>query len=200
MTAEHEGSALATFIDMKFRRQTAGDLVDAYGSGANGLNYWLSTATAKIGTTPAGKLNTAEITYIDKTLATAWAKTNAALGAPTNWRTWFRESELHVSVIPYATIEQLPPIDATLPPFKFGPFMSGNAGTLHSDFGQSYSQVVEIGKANLKRSLLMPGQAEQPGPFQLNQIDIHFDSLLKPVPEDRANLEALGNFTLTPLN
>ena len=84
MTAADRNTLVASKLDIRFRRSTAGALTDIFGGAENGLNFFLKTVTAQIAANPAFVPSSDAIAYIDASLASGWQGANA-VGPPSSW-------------------------------------------------------------------------------------------------------------------
>jgi hypothetical protein len=94
--------------------------------------------------------------------------------------------------IPYQrTIpHNLPVVDASLDVVS-PPLACLDQGTIWSQPGNLYSQIVDLSEVDNSRSMMAPGNAED-GPFRTNQLDLWVKGTTHPAPLSRANLESLG--------
>jgi penicillin amidase len=94
--------------------------------------------------------------------------------------------------IPYQRTlpHNLPVVDASLD-FTSPPLACLDTGTLWSQPGNLYSQIVDLSDVDNARSMIAPGNAED-GPFRTNQVDLWVRGTLHPAPLSRARVEALG--------
>lgn len=94
--------------------------------------------------------------------------------------------------IPYErTIpHNLPVVDAALD-FQSPPLTCLDAGTIWSQPGNLYSQIVDLADVDNSRSMIAPGNAES-DPFRTNQADLWVRGTMHPAPLTRIRIELLG--------
>jgi len=94
--------------------------------------------------------------------------------------------------IPYQrTIpHNLPVVDASLD-FVSPPLTCLDQGTIWSQPGNLYSQIVDLSDVDNSRSMMAPGNAED-GRFRTNQVGLWVQGTTHPAPLSRAKLESLG--------
>lgn len=79
-----------------------------------------------------------------------------------------------------------PSLDVVSPPLT-----CLDTGTIWSQPGNLYSQIVDLSDVDNSRSMIAPGNAEE-GLFRTNQLDVWVRGTTHPAPLSRAKLEALG--------
>jgi penicillin amidase len=96
------------------------------------------------------------------------------------------------TAIPYQLTlpHNLPVVDASMD-FTSPPLTCLDTGTIWSQPGNLYSQIVDLSDLDNSRSMIAPGNAED-GPFRTNQVDIWVRGTLHTAPLSRAKVEALG--------
>jgi len=94
--------------------------------------------------------------------------------------------------IPYQrTIpHNLPVVDASLD-FVSPPLTCLDQGTIWSQPGNLYSQIVDLSDVDNSRSMMAPGNSED-GQFRTNQVALWVQGTTHPAPLSRTKLEALG--------
>ncbi len=94
--------------------------------------------------------------------------------------------------IPYqrTTPLDLPVVDASLD-FESPPLTCLDSGTIWSQPGNLYSQIVDLSDVDESRSVMAPGNAED-GAFRTNQVALWVRGGTHPAPLSRAKLVALG--------
>ncbi|MCP5117673.1 MAG: hypothetical protein GY953_43170 [bacterium] len=86
-----------------------------------------------------------------------------------------------------------PQHDLVSPPLACGQF-----GTIWSQKGNSYTQIVDLSDIDNSRAILPPGISEDPeSPFHANQMQIWADGASRPAPISRARIEAIATSTQT---
>ena len=179
-------TALARFTGFRpFRPgQIDRELLDRYGVGDFGLNFFLRDLTERVGGDPAATITPEEAFFVDAGLRDGWNLINLILGPdPVVWGNWYLATQINGNVRKWDPTERvwvpnqnrnvnLPPLDPTTIPV--GPIKVSLALTLFSQFGQVYSQWLELGSPfhGVRESLLALGQSEIPGSaHELDQLD-----------------------------
>jgi penicillin amidase len=110
-----------------------------------------------------------------------------------------RGSAQEIHVMPYQQNGpmQFPPIN---PAFDLAspPLVCGQVGTIWSQKGNSYTQIVDLADIDNSRAILPPGISEDPdSPFHTDQIDLWVAGATRPAPLSRAAVEAIAVSRIT---
>lgn len=94
--------------------------------------------------------------------------------------------------IPYQRTppHNLPVVDASLD-CTSPPLTCLDTGTIWSQPGNLYSQIVDLADVDRSRSMIAPGNAED-SPYRTNQVDLWVRGTMHPAPLSRAKVEAPG--------
>ena len=78
------------------------------------------------------------------------------------------------------------------------PLMCGQSGTIWSQKGNSYTQIVDLADVDDSRAVLPPGISEDPeSPFRANQVQIWAAGGTRPAPLSRARVEEMAASSIT---
>lgn len=177
-------------------------LNNTYGAGSGGvvnLARQIAQQFAAKGTTPTNRLVRAYLVN--------WLRAAAGLGGrgrsgpnTSDERTArmaqnpprARETACTITIPYQRTIPlNLPVVDPSLD-IVSPPLTCLDTGTIWSQPGNIYSQIVDLSDIDNSRSMCAPGNAED-GPFRTNQVDLWVRGTTHPAPLSRARIEALGN-------
>lgn len=180
-----------------YRGSGLNSIYGAGGGGAANLARELGEKSAADPSTPTNALVRAYLVN--------WLRASAGAGAggrgatrpapavrPSPDRPAASEAAGNTISIPYQrTIpHNLPVVDASLD-FVSPPLTCLDQGTIWSQPGNLYSQIVDLADVDRSRSMMAPGNAED-GPFRTNQVETWVRGTTHPAPLTRSNLEALG--------
>jgi len=174
-------------------------LQNVYGAGGGGVSYLAREVGARFardGKTPANPVVRA---YLVKWLQASAGGGSGGRGAAgdagtarmTQGRPAARDAGRRISIPYQRTIpHNLPVVDAALDILS-PPLTCLDQGTIWSQPGNLYSQIVDLSDVDNSRSMTAPGNAED-GPFRTNQVDLWVKGTTHPAPLSRAKVEALG--------
>ncbi len=186
------GAALAQELNTFFRF-VATPLALVHGGGESGLNRFLKDATARIDADPATVLNEDERSFIERALADAWGQCGEKFGSdPEQWEARAREA-VAARRLPWMQsldgFGGLEPAVALEVPALF----CVDGGTIQSQAGQSYTQVVPLGEADGAMTLLPPGNTEQVEDRARTAVmEMWAKGELHPAPLTRAGVEKVA--------
>ena len=158
---------------------------NVYGAGGGGVSHLARDVGARFardGSTPANPLVRAYLVN--------WLRASSA-AAGTRGGRGAAGSAGRTIAIPYQrTIpHNLPVVDASLD-VTSPPLTCLDQGTIWSQPGNLYSQIVDLADVDNSRSMIAPGNAEDAaGPFRANQVDLWVRGTTHPAPLSRAAIE-----------
>jgi hypothetical protein len=172
-----------------------------YGAGSGGvanLARAIGGQFAAQGTTPTNTLIRAYLVNWLRASANANGRSRDGATASDEWnarlaqgRPAARDAERTIT-IPYQRTSplNLPVVDPSLDILS-PPLTCLDTGTIWSQPGNIYSQIVNLADVDNSRSMIAPGDAED-GPFRTNQVNLWVRGTMHPAPLSRAKVEALG--------
>lgn len=175
-------------------------LQDVYGAGGGGIAHLardVGERFARDGKTPSNTLVRAYL--VNWLRASAAGSGGGRSAASDDWTARMsqaggpaRRNAAHTVTIPYQrTIpHNLPVVDGTLDVVS-PPLACLDQGTIWSQPGNLYSQIVDLADVDHSRSMIAPGNAED-GPSRVNQVDVWANGKTHPAPLSRTRLESLG--------
>jgi penicillin amidase len=190
------GVSLADRIDLQFRVQQTGPVLDAqFGGGQGGLSHFLDTMMAEIAADPQVVLGDEVVAYVDATLAQAW-------DAATMHGSIAMGDEAYADttaspVMSYLVAPDLPQtgIDIT---YAAPTLQCADGDTIWSQIGETYTQVVDLADVDASGTLLGPGNHEGPeGELWTAQESLWAGGTLKVAPLGAAAIEAIAQDTTT---
>ncbi|MBE7501708.1 MAG: penicillin acylase family protein [Verrucomicrobiales bacterium] len=102
-----------------------------------------------------------------------------------------REAARRITIPYQRTIPHNLPVVDPSQDIQSPPLTCLDQGTVWSQPGNLYSQIVDLADVDRSRSMMAPGNAED-GPYRTNQIDLWVKGTLHAAPLSRAKIEALG--------
>jgi penicillin amidase len=172
-----------------------------YGAGSGGvanLARAIGEQFAAQGTTPANKLIRAYLVNWLRASADTNARNRNGETASDEWNARLAQGQpaardaMRTITIPYQRTLPLnlpvvdPSLDVVSPPLS-----CLDTGTIWSQPGNIYSQIVDLADVDNSRSMIAPGNAEDSA-FRTNQVDLWAGGTMHPAPLSRAKVEALG--------
>jgi penicillin amidase len=172
-----------------------------YGAGSGGvanLARAISERFAAQGSTPTNTLIRAYLVNWLRASANATGRNRDGATASDEWNARLAQGRpaardaARTITIPYQrTLPlNLPVVDASLD-IASPPLACLDTGTIWSQPGNIYSQIVDLADVDNSRSMITPGNAED-GAFRTNQVDLWVRGTMHPAPLSRAKVEALG--------
>lgn len=185
--------AAAYHMDLQFRLNTAPGLIDIYGSGENGLCYFLKTLKQRLDDDPNARLSADEIAFVDRVLATGWQTATRNYGrVPDEWAQRFAAGPGTYVVGFFDTLEGYGSMDRAQDRAWPG-LTTVDGGTILSQRGQSYSQFVDLADVDASRGILPTGLSEHPGSAHFaDQGDEWIGRQLRAAPLDRTIIEGMA--------
>lgn len=196
-TAAHRGVLLAELLDIKFRSQDLPVVTSVYGGSNAGLHNFLKEKIDEINTNGSTEVEQELILWLDQRLSDAWQLANTLAGPPSEWLSFYAAEVQTLTPQAWTTLDGLPPLAD--PAISVGPLTCVDSGTLLSQSGQAYTQVVRVGLEDGASSVLAFEQSENVPLGNGSQQGI-FEALdFKPSPMSKAGIEAMGNVVDTLL-
>jgi penicillin amidase len=179
-------------------------LNSVYGAGSGGvvnLARQIGERFAADGATPTNKLVRAYLVNWLRTSASGGGRGRGSANTSDEWTARMaqgRPAARHAArtiTIPYQRTlpHDLPVVDPSLD-IVSPPLTCLDTGTIWSQPGNIYSQIVDLADVDNSRSMCAPGNAED-GAFRTNQVDLWVRGITHPAPLSRAKIEALGAST-----
>ena len=175
-------------------------LQNLYGAGGGGVAHLAREVEARLardGKTPTNALVRAYLVSWLRASATGGGGGRSPAGGESSERRSQGRSAAardagRTITIPYQrTIpHNLPVVDASLD-LVSPPLTCLDQGTIWSQPGNLYSQLVDLADVDNSRTMTAPGNAED-GPFRTNQVGLWVQGTTHPAPLSRATLESLG--------
>jgi penicillin amidase len=176
-------------------------LNDLYGAGSGGvanLARAIGEQFVAQGTTPTNKLIRAYLVNWLRASTNANGRNRNGATASDEWNARLAQGRpdardaARTITIPYQrTLPlNLPVVDPSLD-IVSPPLTCLDTGTIWSQPGNIYSQIVDLAEVDNSRSMIAPGNAED-GPFRTHQVDLWVRGTMHPAPLSRAKVEALG--------
>jgi hypothetical protein len=175
-------------------------LANVYGAGGGGVAHLardVGGRFARDGVTPTNKLVRAYlVTWLRASVGGVATGRGAAGEAratdPSSLRPATNRDPDRTVVIPYQRTmpHNLPVVDGSMDLLS-PPLTCLDQGTVWSQPGNLYSQIVDLARLDDSRSMMAPGNAED-GSFRTNQIGLWVQGTTHPAPLSRARVEALG--------
>lgn len=196
------GVGLAMRIDTMFRlTQTGPELNDLYGGGEAGLNLFLSDQLAKIAADPSYVPDPDTIAYLDKALGDAWRQAVDANPNPQQWDADYAAGPIAKPIYPHFAHPFLvgSPLGTGVK-FVPGTVPCADAGTVWSQTGETYTQMVDLSRVDRSLTIMPPGDTEDPAVTTWNsQAAGWLSGTYKPAPlsDSAVNLIKVSDEVLT---
>ena len=175
-------------------------LQNVYGAGGGGISHLTREVGARFARDSSTPTNALVRAYLVNWLRASATGAGGARGGASNeltarmsqGRPAAAQDAGRTITIPYQrTIpHNLPVVDAALD-LVSPPLTCLDQGTIWSQPGNLYSQIVDLADVDNSRSMMAPGNAED-GRFRTNQVDLWVNGATHPAPLSRTKLETLG--------
>jgi len=197
-TTTHPYYAVAFFMNLQFRVDSAGSLVQVYGGSENGLCYFLKTLKQRLDANPLAPISASEKAFLDQALAAGWRSATTLYGPNTaNWQAAFANGPGTLRVLFFNTRENFGSLDPLHDQVWPG-ILDPDGGTIWSQAAESYSQWVDLAAADSSAAILPTGASENPAsPHFDDQAPLLVAGTLRPAPLSEPAVQAIAQSSRT---